>query len=448
MSEFITQGIFRPQVQKSLEKAYSLAVSKPNLSFSQCMGNSFRQTVAHLFSHQKMNKDVMLSGHIQNTKERAKTSEGDYVIAAQDTTCYNYSGHQKMSGLGVIQGRVRGGMQHNVLLVNESGLPLGLLGQQYWTRKGGLNLPKGEKESSKWLKGLDAINQQASQLNKRLVAVEDREGDVFEFFKAPREKNVELIVRVYQPRNWEVVTSQVVCKLPEISPHLKDYGTERVRIYRHNREVEVTLRLRAGAVNVHPDKNLSPKKHKTQGLSLVIAQEISCVEPRTQEDLFCSEEAATWHLLTSLPIETREQVIRVTQFYALRWQVERFHYTLKSGALQVENLQFDDIHTLVNALSFYSVVGWQLFALTYAIRENSEQSARAVFDESEVMLLQNVSSKKIVSIADAVLALTKLIGFAPSKKQPFPGVKVLATAIDRLFFMKLGFLGSSGFGGS
>ncbi|KPQ33229.1 MAG: hypothetical protein HLUCCO16_18710 [Phormidium sp. OSCR] len=85
MSEFITQGIFRPQVQKSLEKAYSLAVSKPNLSFSQCMGNSFRQTVANLFSHQKMNKDVMLSGHIQNTKERAKTSEGDYVIAAQDT---------------------------------------------------------------------------------------------------------------------------------------------------------------------------------------------------------------------------------------------------------------------------------------------------------------------------------------------------------------------------
>ncbi len=276
MSEFITQGTFRPQVQKSLAQAYNLAVSKPNLSFSQCMGNSFRQTVASLFAHSKMNPYVMLSGHIQATRERAETTEGDYVIAAQDTTYYNYSGQKKMSGLGVIQGKVRGVMQHNVLLVNSSGLPLGLLGQQYWTRKGGLDWPKGEKESSKWLKGLDAINQQASQSSKCFVAVEDREGDVFSFFKAPRQPNVELLVRVYQARNLEVVGSQVICKLPEVSSHLKDYGTHRVRIYRHNREVELTLRLRAGAVNVYPEKDLSPSKHKTQGLSLVVAEEISC----------------------------------------------------------------------------------------------------------------------------------------------------------------------------
>ncbi len=98
MSEFITQGTFRPQVQKSLAQAYNLAVSKPNLSFSQCMGNSFRQTVASLFAHSKMNPYVMLSGHIQATRERAETTEGDYVIAAQDTTYYNYSGQKKCPG--------------------------------------------------------------------------------------------------------------------------------------------------------------------------------------------------------------------------------------------------------------------------------------------------------------------------------------------------------------
>lgn len=443
MSEFIIQGNFRPQVNSSLQKAYTLAVSKPNLSFSQCMGNSFRQTVAGLFSRETMNPELMLSGHIKATKERVENTEGEYVIAAQDTTYYNYSGQKKMSGLGVIQGKVRGLMQHNILLVDSSGLPLGILGQQYWTRKGGLNLPPGEKESIKWLKGLDAINQQASQSSKCFVAVEDREGDVFSVFKAPRLSNVELLVRVYQERNLEVVGREVVCKLSEVSSHLKDYGTERVRIYRNNTEVELTLSLRAGAVNVYPEKDLSPSKHKTQGLSLVVAQEISCVNPQTQENLFCPEEATTWYLLTSLPIDTPEQVIRVTRFYARRWQVERFHYTLKSGALQVEKLQFDDIHTLVNALAFYSVVGWQLLALTHGIRKNPDQSARTVFDESEVMLLEKVAAKKIISLGEAVLALTKLIGFAPSKKQPFPGVKVLATALERFFFMKLGYLGSN-----
>ncbi len=150
------------------------------------------------------------------------------------------------------------------------------------------------------------------------MAVEDREGDVFSLFNAPRLSNVELLVRVYQERNLEVVGSQVVCKLPSVSSHLKDYGTERVRIYRHNREVELTLSLRAGSVNVYPEKDLSPNKHKTQGLSLVVAEEISCLDPRTQEELFCPEKAAIWYLLTSLPIDTPEQVIRVTRFYAQR----------------------------------------------------------------------------------------------------------------------------------
>lgn len=88
--------------------------------------------------------------------------------------------------------------------------------------------------------------------------------------------------------------------------------------------------------------------------------------------------------------------------------------------------------------AFYSVVAWQLLALTYALRENPDQSASVLFDESEVILLQKVSSQTIISIGDAVLALAKIVGFAPSKKQPFPGVKVLATAIERFFFIKLG----------
>jgi hypothetical protein len=114
-------------------------------------------------------------------------------------------------------------------------------------------------------------------------------------------------------------------------------------------------------------------------------------------------------------------VQRVVQFYALRWRIERFHYTLKSGALNVEKLQFDDIHTLINALAFYSVVAWQLLFLTYAIREDPHQSALAFFEPSELQVLQTATSKTIVSLGEAVLALGRMVGFAPSKKQPFPG---------------------------
>jgi hypothetical protein len=39
--------------------------------------------------------------------------------------------------------------------MNKRGMPLGVIYQEYWTRKrGSMDLPEGEKESQKWLKGL------------------------------------------------------------------------------------------------------------------------------------------------------------------------------------------------------------------------------------------------------------------------------------------------------
>lgn len=442
MSEFSQLSAFRPQVKKSLNKAYDLAYEKPNLSFSSCMGNSFRQTVAGLFGRDDMTSSTMLSGHLSETLARAQANDSDYLIAAQDTTYYNYSGQSQMEGLGVIQGNVLGLMQHNVLLIDREGLPLGLIDQQYWTRDGGIDWPSDQKESQKWFNGLDAINQQAQGSNKRWVATCDREGDILEFFKAPREPNVDLLVRVYQPRRVEVIAAETVCPLPDVAAQLDDYGSYCVQIERQvdgkRRTVEVTLQLQAASVHIYPNKDLSPARHKTPPLSLVVATEVACVEVKTNADCFDADNVLCWFLLTSLPIENAEDVQRIVRFYALRWRIERLHLTLKSGALDVERLQFDDVHTLVNALSFYSVVAWRLLGLTYALRQDPEQPAQNMFDADELKLLHQLSGTPVDSLRQATLALAKLVGFAPSKKQPLPGVKVLATAIERFFFAKQG----------
>ena len=385
-----------------------------------------------------MKPEIMLSGHIEETITRASNCSGEYVIAAQDTTYYNYTGQKKMEGLGTIQGKIKGLMQHNLMLMSQKGRPLGIVAQKYWTRQGGLDLKEEEKESEKWEQTLALINQKATQIKQKVVLVEDREADIFSFFKAQREKNVELLVRVYQPRRIELVETGLVKPLAEIPPQLRDYGVKTVSIRRENREVELTLRLKAGKVNVYPRKDLSAKKHKTQGLSLVVAEEIACVDSQTGDTLVSQTTPSQWWLLTSLPIENLADVETVVEFYALRWRIERFHYTLKSGALNVEKLQFDDIHTLVNALSFYSVVAWQLLNLTYTLRENPELSANQVFTPDELTLLQALVKTTISTVGEGVLALGKMVGFAPSRKQPFPGIKVLAQALDRFFFIKMG----------
>jgi len=384
----------------------------------------------------------MLSGHIAQTQTRAQASDSEYLIAAQDTTYYNYSGQTQMTGLGRIQGKVRGLMQHNVLLIDEDGLLLGLVDQQYWTRDGGIDWPADQKESQKWFNGLNAVNQKSVGSSKRWVVTCDREGDIFEFFKALREPNVDLLVRVYQPRRVEVATPRKVCPLPDVTAHLDNYGRYSVQIERQvdgkRRAVTVTLQLQAATVHIYPGKDLSAALHKTQELSLVVATEIACVDIKTGDDCFEAENALYWSLLTSLPIETEAQVQRVLRFYALRWRIERLHFTLKSGSLNVEKLQFDDVHTLVNALSFYSVVAWRLLGLTYALREEPERPAQTMFELDELKLLHQLSGKPIDSLGQATLALAKLVGFAPSKKQPLPGVKLLATAIERFYFVKQG----------
>ncbi len=235
-----------------------------------------------------------------------------------------------------------------------------------------------------------------------------------------------------------MLSAGVVTPLPSVAKHLDEYGHYRVQIERENRTVELTVQLQAAAVNIHPHKDLSPAKHKTQGLSLVVATEVACVDVKTQADCFEPEAALAWVLLTSLPIESTEAVQRVVRFYALRWRVERLHFTLKSGALNVEKLQFDDVHTLTNALAFYSVVAWQLLALTYALRHDPTQPAETLFEPDEVAILQQLARQPISSVKAAALVLAKLVGFAPSKQQPLPGVKVLAMAIERFFFVKLG----------
>lgn len=400
------------------------------------MGNSFRQTLGSLFSDSRMRPHTMLSGNVKASLSRCQSQEGEYLIAAQDTTFYNYSGHKQMEGLGRIQGDVKGIIQHNILLMNDLGVPLGLLGQQYWSRKGSVEFEG--KESKKWERGLKLVNQELHSVNKKVVLVQDREADIFDFFKLPRAQNIELLVRVHQPRNVEVVESGIILPLPALQASLAEIGQKTVQINRSGKELTLTLCLKASRVHILPNKDFNANKHKTSVMSVVIAQEMAAVDQQGK-DVFDSQEAALWYLLSSLPIESEQEIERLVDFYALRWRIERFHYTMKSDALNVERLQFDDLQTTINALSFYSIVAWQLLAITYLLRQQQEYPQSTCFEPKEVEVLEKISKKKLTTVKEAVLAIAKIVSFVPTKKQPWPGGKVLAQAIERFYYIKIGF---------
>lgn len=138
---------FHGRNRSSLIRAGEEVYNNIGSSFSKALGNTFRQSIATIFAKPAMNTEKMLEGHIRATVGRCSSSEGERLIVSQDTTYYNYNGHYNLSGLGIIQGKLKGTLQHNVLAINEAGVPLGLLYQRNWTR-GGLNA--FENESDKW----------------------------------------------------------------------------------------------------------------------------------------------------------------------------------------------------------------------------------------------------------------------------------------------------------
>jgi len=383
-----------------------------------------------------MKPEVMREGHLASTKERVRHSVGEYILAIQDTTYYNYSTHHQMAGLGEIQDQIKGIMQHNVLVTSQLGVPLGLLWQEYWSRRSSQSYQG--KESEKWERGLQAVNRELGARGKKIVLIQDREADIYSFFQAERVAGVELLVRVHEPRLLEIVSSGQIYKLNEIAEHLPLLGEREVLINRKGKEVRLRVSLKAVSVNVLAGKKNLSENRKTEGLSLVIAEEVAAFD-RQGNNVYQPEEGALWYLLTSLGIDNLAQVERITGFYARRWLIERFHYTLKSGALEVEKMQFDDLSTTINALTFYSIVAWQILAIVYLTRTEQSLPASACFENKEIEILEVIGKKALKTIKEATLALAKLAGFAPSRRQPLPGIKVLAQSLERFHYIKMGF---------
>ncbi len=134
------------------------------------------------------------------------------------------------------------------------------------------------------------------------------------------------------------------------------------------------------------------------------------------------EEPVEWYLLTTLSVADETTALLLLGYYRKRWVIERWH--LKDG-LQVERLQFNTFQRLFQAIAMLSIVAWQLLWLKHLAEQSPEQEAEQVFEPLQVQVLQQQTKTKKLSVKVALMAIAALVGFTPSKKQPFPGEKTI-----------------------
>ena len=207
-------------------------------------------------------------------------------------------------------------------------------------------------------------------------------------------------------------------------------GTRTVRVpaTASGKERDATLTLRCGALWVLPPTHGHPDDpREPQRVWVVLAEETNAPEGETP---IC------WVLLTTQPVEDQPAAEALLDHYALRWRIERLHYTLKSG-LDIERLQHGE-GRLPLVLALYYLVAWRIMWCLYLGRHEPDRPATEVLEADELRVLSAASRQPVLTAADVVQALARLGGYVSYRKAKPPGLKRIWQGYRRLQEMLAG----------
>lgn len=360
------------------------------------------------------------------------------ILAVQDTTSLDFTGHRATTELGYLaHAKRRGLFLHSVLAVSAEGVPCGVLDRRTWTRNPAElgktaarhSKPTAQKESQRWIEALKAT-EAALPADRTIVTIADREADIYDLFAHPRRPGSELLIRI-KPQRGVRQPERLLGKAVRSTPV---QGTLTVDVRRGDDRPprQAVLTVRFAKLDVTPPVHRAKEALPDVSLTAILVEE---------ENPPAGQEALRWWLITTMEVDTLADARRMVRWYTLRWLVERYHYVLKSGC-HVERLQLQTAARLDRALATYAAVAWRLLWLTYEARQHPDQSCQRAFTPQEHVVLRQVAKVEAaedLTLRAAVRAIAKLGGFLARKGDGEPGVKTIWRGLRRLNDMAEGF---------
>ena len=427
---------------------------QPDASIPVACGSPARTKAAYRHLDLDIKPEKWLAPHSARTAARA--AEHPYVLALSDTTELDFTSLPSLEGAGPIDGAYCRGLKvHSVLAVSPEGVPLGLLDQRVWARKeeeekkeegekkeaGGKKKSRrkrapDDKESWKWRTGAEACQEQLPE-KLPFVYVGDREADCYTLLAMPRRAGMDLLVRATHNRKLKDPEYSYLIEAVEAAPVL---GRLRLTLPRSRKreEREAVLEIRCARVVLEKPRN------GTNGRGLAPV-EVSVVLAREVDETAGGSERVEWLLLSTREVRTLEEAIWCVKSYALRWRVERFHYTLKSGC-GIEKLQLETADRMKRALVLYSIIAWRLLHMTYYVRAEPDAPCTVVLEEDEWKALRLIRPGRKTTeplqpptVKEAVRQIASLGGFMGRRGDGDPGVKSIWTGFRRLMDITHGY---------
>lgn len=375
--------------------------------------------------------------HQQRTVERMR--QHPLVLAVQDSTFFNYTHHPHTEGLGEIGNKKqqqRGFGLHSTLALTPTGVPLGTLTQQFFTRPIGepahtprelQQLPLEEKESYRWLEAFEQTLALTPE-GVEVVTVCDREADIYEMFVLAEEKQAPLVIRASADRLlaekevrklWAKVEQQPLAG--QLTLHITPNQQRPAR--------QATVSVRFSSVTLKPPWRPHQKKLPPVTLNAILVREEN-PPPEVEEPI-------EWLLLTNTSVQNFEEAIRVVGWYGCRWQIEVYHKILKSGCT-VEDCRLEKADRLYNYIALMSVIAWRLHWMAYLNRTDPDLPCTMILTATEwqalYMRIQRTTSLPATppTVRQVVRWIAQLGGFLGRKRDGEPGITVIWRGWQRL----------------
>ncbi len=388
----------------------------------------------NFFSNNLVSEDKIVAPHIKQTIERMK--ECPVVLLPNDTSELDYNSKEAMEGKERLTNTKTGLWLHPTIAVTPDRVMLGIVDVNFWERESEIN-PKGDKadivdkESYRWLQSYQLSCKIARKMpGTQVVNICDREGDIIELFdevtkQKEQEGSAELIVRAQHNRLLVTEKKGKKDKLRQKLEEAPSLG-----------EIEFII---------PPTEKRSGRKVKQQlkGISVVIkprnkklAVAINAVMA-IEENPPKGEDALVWTLITSLPVDTFENALKVVSYYQCRWEIETFFKVLKSGC-KVEERQLKTADRMKPLIALFMILAWRVMYTMMMGRVQGEMPCDVIFDEAEWKSVYKIlhRKEKIPNKAPPLGEFIRMVatfgGYVDRKNEGPPGVKVVWKGMARM----------------
>jgi hypothetical protein len=415
--------------------------AQPQASINAACGG-FSETVAayRFFDNDKVQPDKILQPHVDTTRRRI--AQQDVVLVVQDTTELDLSDHPPKDARCLDREDRFGLYDHTHLAVTPQQLCLGVVGSEQFDRepeslgraKERERRPIEEKESFRWLCGYRLASDLAGECpDTQIVSVADCEADIDDVFLEVEKHPTpaDFVIRAKEnrstperdpeggPYSYRKIFDQVRASDVRM---IKTIPLERTP-KREARQAELHIR----AMRVTAKSPANRPTLPTVTYNIVLVEEVG--GPGDETDV-------CWPLMTTLPIDSVEDIFRVIDYYRTRWLIEVYFRTLKTGC-RVEEIQLETVARLRNCLAFYKIIAWRVMYLTHLNRECPDLPCTSVFDQSEWKSVWRIATRRELperppTLSEFMPMLAGLGGYNNRASDPPPGPQAIWTGLRRM----------------